>query len=84
MPPVWVNLITMFKRTYRQRLAIVTLLTTVFLSISSSAIGQNRERQQIMADIRMLHEQTMRLQLLIATLDESLRLLSEKLDLKSE
>ena len=46
--------------------------------------SQNRERQQIMADVRMLHEQTMRLQLHIATLDESLRELTEQLQVQAE
>ena len=46
--------------------------------------GQNRERQQIMADVRMLHEQTMRLQLQIATLDESLREFTEQLQVQAE
>ncbi len=59
---------------------VVGLLVSCAVAAPSVAYGQNRERQQIMADIRMLHEQTMRLQQLISTLDESLRALSSQLD----
>ena len=40
----------------------------------------DREQQQIMADIRMLQEQTVRLQLLLGTLDETLEIIMAKLD----
>ena len=50
------------------------------LSLPATVVAQNRERQQIMADVRMLHEQTMRLQLLIAALTEQVQQLSERMD----
>ncbi len=56
----------------------------VVVCLPHSGFGQNRERQQIMADVRMLHEQTMRLQLHITTLDESLRELTEQLQVQAE
>ena len=56
----------------------------VVICLPNDGFGQNRERQQIMADVRMLHEQTMRLQLHIATLDESLRVLTEQLKVQAE
>jgi len=56
----------------------------VVICLPYDGFGQNRERQQMMADIRMLHEQTMRLQLHIATLDESLRELTEQLQVQAE
>ena len=59
---------------------VVGLLVTWAVTVPSLAYGQNRERQQIMADIRMLHEQTMRLQRSISDLDESLQALSRQLD----
>lgn len=40
----------------------------------------DREHQQIMADIRMLQEQTVRLNLMLGTLDETLQTLLTKLD----
>ena len=55
-------------------------LLSLFLGLPGPASGQNRERQQIMADVRMLQEQTMRLQALITALDESLSQLSTQLD----
>ena len=55
-------------------------LLSLFVGLPLQASGQNRERQQIMADVRMLQEQTMRLQLLITTLDETLKQLSAQLD----
>ena len=54
------------------------------LCLPHDGFSQNRERQQIMADVRMLHEQTMRLQIHIATLDESLRQLTEQLQVQAE
>ena len=64
---------------------IVTwLLAASLAGGSGQANAQNRERQQIMADLRMLHEQTMRLQLQIATLDESLQQLTSQLAAQAE
>ena len=54
-------------------------LLSLLLGLPGPASGQNRERQQIMSDVRMLQEQTMRLQLLITALDESLSQLSTQL-----
>ena len=68
-----------------RRIAIVTcLLAASLFGAPSDVNGQNRERQQIMADLRMLHEQTMRLQLQIATLDESLKQLTAQLKTQAE
>ena len=58
--------------------ACLGLLT--MMALPSAVHAQNRERQQIMAEVRMLHEQTMRLQLLIAALDQTLDALSAQLD----
>jgi tol-pal system protein YbgF len=58
----------------------------VFIIVSSLAIvpvglsGADREHQQIMADVRMLQEQTVRLQLIMRSLDESLHQILEKMD----
>jgi tol-pal system protein YbgF len=42
--------------------------------------GADREHQQMMADIRMLQEQTVRLSLMLGTLDETLQTVLAKLD----
>ena len=44
--------------------------------------GADREHQQMLADIRMLQEQTVRLNLLLGTFDESIQTLMTKLDAK--
>ena len=72
--------------TYRlSRGVIVTCVLAASLAgVPGRADAQNRERQQIMADLRMLHEQTMRLQLQIATLDESIQQLTSQLGAQAE
>ena len=44
----------------------------------------DREHQQMMADIRMLQEQTLRLNLMLGTLDETLQTLLTKIDSQGE
>ena len=67
------------------RVVIVTcLLGATLVVFPGQASGQNRERQQLMADLRMLHEQTMRLQLQISALDESLQRLTTQLATQAE
>ena len=46
--------------------------------------GADREHQQMMADIRMLQEQTVRLGLMLGTIDESLTMLLTKLDVQEQ
>lgn len=60
------------------------LVAATLVALPGPANGQNRERQQIMADLRMLHEQTMRLQLQISVLDESLQRLTSQLVTQAE
>ena len=60
------------------------LLAAALVAFPGEANGQNRERQQLMADLRMLHEQTMRLQLQISALDESLQRLTTQLATQAE
>ena len=50
------------------------------LLVATPARGADREHQQMMADIRMLQEQTVRLHLMLGTLDKSLQTLLTKLD----
>ena len=44
------------------------------------ALGQNREHQQLAADIRMLQEQNSRLELMMASVDAALQQLAAKMD----
>ena len=59
---------------------VVCIVAASFLAASPAADAQNREHQQIMADVRMLQEQTSRLQLLMAALDQLLQQLSARMD----
>ena len=64
-----------------KHLNLLRLIIIVSLLISpTNMYGADREHQQIMADIRMLQEQTVRLQLLMASLDETLQKISDKMD----
>ena len=66
------------------RWAITWLCIGAFLALAPVAgRAQNRERQQIMAEVRMLHEQAMQLQLLIAELRVFVSELSERMDAQS-
>ncbi len=52
---------------------VFCIATLILLAGLPTANAQNREHQQIMADIRMLQEETSRLQLLMAALDQLLQ-----------
>ena len=65
-------------------IVVIGLLFAIWGGVPNQVNAQNRERQQLMADLRMLHEQTMRLQVQIATLDESLRQLTSQLSTQAE
>ena len=54
------------------------------LLVVAPARGADREHQQMMADIRMLQEQTVRLHLMLGTLDETLQTLLARLDSQAE
>lgn len=51
---------------------------------SPPATAADREHQQIMADIRMLQEQTLRLTLMLTSLDEAVRAVTAKLDTQAD
>lgn len=59
---------------------IATLVAVAILLPGSPAGAANREHQVMMAEIRMLQEQTQQLQLLIATLADSVKQVTSKLD----
>ena len=56
------------------------LASACVLLVVTPVRGADREHQQMMADIRMLQEQTVRLSLLLGTLDETLQTLLARLD----
>jgi tol-pal system protein YbgF len=59
-------------------LVLALLIVATIVSVPASAA--NREHQQMMADIRMLQEQTQQLQLTLAGLTDAIRAVSAKLD----
>lgn len=68
----------------RRSLFVPCLMAAMLVVLPGRVNGQNRERQQLMADLRMLYEQTMRLQLQISALDESLQSLTTQLATQAE
>ncbi len=62
------------------RIVTGALTGVLFVSLAVPAHAANREHQQLMADIRMLQEQNQQLQLVLATLGDTLKSLNAKLD----
>src|SRR2546423_4340306 len=60
------------------------LLAGILLAASSPAYGANKEHQQLMADLRMLQEQTQMLQNLLGTFNETLKAVNTRLDQQVE
>ena len=56
------------------------LVAVLVLAASGAASAANKEHQQMMADIRMLHEQTLLLQAHLVALTDALRAVGVKLD----
>jgi TolA-binding protein len=68
----------------RQTLFAATFLLILAASAAAPAAAANKEHQQLMADIRMLQEQSQQLQNLLAALNESLKAVSTRLDQQTE
>lgn len=62
------------------RIVIGALTGVLLLGLPLPAHAANREHQQLMADIRMLQEQSLQLQLVLASLADTLKTLNGKLD----
>lgn len=62
------------------RTVIGALTGVMLVGLALPAHAANREHQQLMADIRMLHEQNQQLQLVLVTLGDTLKALNAKLD----
>lgn len=58
----------------------VAAVMTMVAAQSGRVVAADREHQQLMADIRMLQEQNLQLQLLLGQLQESLKLVNAKLE----
>jgi len=68
----------------RQRLFIGTLVLALAAGAVSPATAANKEHQQLMADLRMLQEQSQLLQTLLGTLNEALKAVNTRLDQQTE
>lgn len=61
--------------------ALVVMAATVGLLVAvPSAFAANREHQQLMADLRMLQEQTLQLQVTLNALTDALKVMTTRLD----
>ena len=60
------------------------LLVVILLSAASPASAANKEHQQMMADLRMLQEQSQLLQNLIASVTDTLKAVNTRLDQQAE
>src|SRR5688572_31085066 len=61
----------------------VGLLCGVVLSASPASAAANKEHLQLMAEIRMLQEQNQQLQALLGTLQDTLKVVTTKIDEQS-
>jgi tol-pal system protein YbgF len=68
----------------KQRLSIGTLALVFAMSAASPMAAANKEHQQLMADLRMLQEQSQLLQTLLGTLTEALKAVNTRLDQQTE
>jgi TolA-binding protein len=64
--------------------ALATLLAVIFLTAASPARAANKEHQQLMADLRMLQEQSQLLQNLIGSVTEAIKAVNTRLDQQGE
>ena len=62
------------------RIVIGALTGVLLVGLAGPAHAANREHQQLMADIRMLQEQSQQLQLVLVSLADTLKTLNSKLD----
>ena len=64
--------------------AFAALLGVLVLTAASPAYAANKEHQQMMADLRMLQEQSQLLQNLLGTLTDTLKAVNVRLDQQAE
>jgi TolA-binding protein len=68
----------------RQTLHAALVAVPLIVSSAAPAVAANKEHQQLMADIRMLQEQSQQLQNLLGALNESIRAVNARLDQQTE
>jgi tol-pal system protein YbgF len=68
----------------RLRLCIGLLTFAVAVGVTSPAAAANKEHQQLMADLRMLQEQSQLLQTLLGSLNDALKAVNTRLDQQNE
>jgi len=68
----------------RQTLHAALVAVPLIVSSAAPAFAANKEHQQLMADIRMLQEQSQQLQNLLGALNESIRAVNARLDQQTE
>jgi len=68
----------------KQRFSIGTLALVLAMLTSSPSAAANKEHQQLMADLRMLQEQSQLLQTLLGTLTDALKAVNTRLDQQTE
>jgi tol-pal system protein YbgF len=68
----------------RQRLSIGLLAFAIAVCVTSPAAAANKEHQQLMADLRMLQEQSQLLQTLLGSLNDALKAVNTRLDQQNE
>jgi tol-pal system protein YbgF len=66
------------------RVAVTSLLAAVTLAMPASAVAQNREQQQMYADMRQVEELVQQLRLQVTTLSDQLKAANAKLDAQAE
>jgi TolA-binding protein len=71
-------------RAMKQKLFAAALAGTLLVGAALPAAAANKEHQQLMADIRMLQEQSELLQNLLGALNESLKAVNARLDQQTE
>ena len=67
-----------------QKLFVLLLGVVLAAAVTTPAAAANKEHQQLMADIRMLQEQSQTLQNLLGQLNETLRAVNTRLDQQAE
>src|SRR5205085_905835 len=68
----------------KQRLSVGLLAMLIAAGTASPAAAANKEHQQLMADLRMLQEQSQLLQTLLGTLNDALKAVNTRLDQQTE
>ncbi len=69
---------------FRPRFVLSVSALCAALVLPGPVLAANREHQQMMADIRMLQEQTQQLQIVLAALGDAIKALNSRLDVQQD